>query len=217
MKRLVILDFDGTLADTRTLIVNTMRQTIEKLGLPERTDDECAAMIGLPLRQTFTELIPMSEETGDRCVETYRSIFFKNNKPGAVPLFDGVKDTLAALHEAGFTLSIASSRLRQTLIMYLEEFGIDKLVSYVVSASDTNHAKPEPDMVLMTLDKLGFKPDEAIVVGDTKFDVLMAHRAGVEAVGVTYGNGSVEEFKENDTEYIIDSFAEIAGILGVKR
>lgn len=60
----IILDFDGTMGDTNSLIVKTMQQTIAKLGLPERTNDECAAMIGLPLRRTFTELIPMDEETG---------------------------------------------------------------------------------------------------------------------------------------------------------
>ena len=59
----VILDFDGTIADTRSLIVKTMQQTIAKLGLLARTDDQCAEMIGLPLRQSFTALIPMDDAT----------------------------------------------------------------------------------------------------------------------------------------------------------
>ena len=58
--KLVILDFDGTLADTRGLIVKTMQQTLDVLGLEPRTDDQCAAMIGLPLKQAFTELLPMT-------------------------------------------------------------------------------------------------------------------------------------------------------------
>lgn len=86
----VILDFDGTIGDTRGLIVRTMQQTIAELGLPARTDDECASMIGLPLKQTFTDLIPMDDATGDLCAETYRRIFMVNNKPGAVPMFPHV-------------------------------------------------------------------------------------------------------------------------------
>ena len=73
--KLIIFDFDGTLADTRQLIVKTMQQTIHALELAPRTDDQCASMIGLPLKQAFTDLIPMSDEMGDRCVDTYRRIF----------------------------------------------------------------------------------------------------------------------------------------------
>ena len=58
--KLIILDFDGTLADTRGLIVKTMQQTLDALGLKPCTDDQCAAMIGLPLKQAFTDLLSMT-------------------------------------------------------------------------------------------------------------------------------------------------------------
>ena len=73
--KLVILDFDGTIADTQALITTTMMQTIEALGLESRTREECARMIGLPLKETFTRLIPMSDEMGDMCEATYRRLF----------------------------------------------------------------------------------------------------------------------------------------------
>lgn len=209
MKPLVILDFDGTLGDTQSLIVHTMQQTIAELKLPARSDAECAAMIGLPLKQTFTELIPMTDAEGDLCAETYRRLFWQNNKPGAVKLFPGVLDTMRLLSQRGHTLTIASSRLRESLVDYLKQFNADTLVSYIVSASDTAHAKPEPDMVLMTLRHMGFSPDEAIVVGDTIYDIRMAHNAGVEAVGVTYGNGSRAELEAEHAEHIIDSFSQL--------
>lgn len=214
MKRLIILDFDGTLGDTQSLIVRTMQQTIKELQLPERTDAECSAMIGLPLKQTFTELIPMTDEEGDRCAATYRRLFLQNNKPGVVPLFPGVYDTLRLLHERGHVLTVASSRLRESLEGYLRDFKIKELISYIVSASDTNHAKPEPDMVLMTLKALGFNAADAVVVGDTEYDVRMAHAAGVEAVGVTYGNGKRADMLRVGAEHIIDSFAQLVDIVG---
>lgn len=214
MKRLVILDFDGTLGDTQSLIVRTMQQTIKALRLPERTDAECSAMIGLPLKQTFTKLIPMADEMGDACANTYRRLFWENNKPGAVPLFTGVYDTLRLLYERGHVLTVASSRLRESLEGYLREFKIDGFISYIVSASDTEHAKPEPDMVLMTLCETGFQPAEAIVVGDTVFDIKMAHSAGVDAVGVTYGNGKRQDMLREGAEHIIDSFPPLADIVG---
>lgn len=209
----VILDFDGTMGDTQDLIVRTMQQTIQQLGLPLRTDEQCAAMIGLPLKHTFTTLIEMSEEMGERCAELYRRLFNENNVPGAVPVFPNVLDTVRTLHERGLILTIASARRRDTLVEFLESMNLMQYIPYVISASDIENAKPAPDMVLKTLEDYHLSADEAIVVGDTKYDIEMAHRAGVKAVGVTYGNGTVEELRAYGAEYIIDDFAQLLDIV----
>lgn len=209
----VILDFDGTMGDTQDLIVRTMQQTIQQLGLPSRTDEQCAAMIGLPLKHTFTTLIEMSEEMGERCAELYRRLFNENNVPGAVPVFPNVLDTVRTLYERGLILTIASARRRDTLVEFLESMNLMQYIPYVISASDIENAKPAPDMVLKTLEDYHLIADEAIVVGDTKYDIEMAHRAGVKAVGVTYGNGTVEELRAYGAEYIIDDFAQLLDIV----
>ena len=203
--QLVILDFDGTLADTQRLIVDTMQQTIRELSLPPRTDSQCAAMIGLPLKETFTQLIDMDDDMGDRCAETYTRLFFENNKPGAVPVFPHVVETIKALHDAGILVTIASSRGRDTLVEFLREMKMEPYISFVICATDIVHAKPACTTVI--------SPQNAIVVGDTQFDVLMAHRAGVRAVGVTYGNGTREEMEKLGTEYIIDNFDKLRDIV----
>jgi len=209
----VILDFDGTLGDTRSLIVSTMRQTIAALGLPERSDDECAAMIGLPLKQTFTDLIPMTDAMGDKCAEVYRRLFDENNTPGRVPMFPHVAETIASLHDRGLLLTVASSRLRGSLVAFLDEMNLSRYIPYVVSVGDVEHAKPAPDMVIKTLKENNLRPEEAIVVGDTVFDIRMAHNAGVMAVGVTYGNGRREELEAEHAEYIIDDFSQLGGCI----
>lgn len=209
----VILDFDGTIGDTRGLIVRTMQQTIAELGLPARTDDECASMIGLPLKQTFTDLIPMDDATGDLCADTYRRIFMVNNKPGAVPMFPHVADTIRRMHDAGLLVTIASSRLRPSLAGFVDEMELGTYIPYILSVGDVEHAKPAPDMVLKTLADNDLRPEEAIVVGDTVFDIRMAHAAGVRAVGVTYGNGQRADLVAEHAEYVIDDFGDLAGIV----
>ncbi len=207
----VILDFDGTLADTRHLIVRTMQQTIRQLGLPARTDAQCAAMIGLPLRNTFAELIPMPEEMGTRCVDTYTRLFLQNNVPGAVPLFPHVKETICELHRRGYVLAIASSRGRDTLTGFLEEMDLQPYISMVVAATDVENAKPAPDMVLRILEATGTDAADAIVVGDTSYDVDMGAGAGVRTCGVTYGNGSRAELASADV--LIGDFGELLDML----
>ena len=129
MTRLVILDFDGTLADTQPLIINTMQRTISALHLPPRTDAQCQAMIGLPLKECFTTLLPIDDATGEQCAEVYRRIFDEDNRPGVVTLFPHVLETLTALHEQGLLLAICSSRGRPTLDGFVRTFHLEPYIS----------------------------------------------------------------------------------------
>ena len=207
--KLIILDFDGTLADTRGLIVKPMQQTIDALGLESCTDDQCAAMIGLPLKQAFTDLLPMEDEMGDRCAETYRSLFNENNAVYTVPAFPNVLETLHQLHEQGYILTIASSRSHRSLMEFVEDMHLDEVIPYVLGADDVRQAKPHPEPVLKTLETFGYKPEDAWVVGDTWYDIEMGRRAGVRTCGVTYGNGSREELIRAGADVLVDDFGEL--------
>lgn len=207
--KLIILDFDGTLADTRGLIVLTMQQTIRELGLESRTDDQCAAMIGLPLKQAFTDLIPMTDEMGDLCVDTYRRIFKENNANYTAPAFPNVLETLRLLSDKGYILTIASSRSHWSLMEFVEKMGLQLVLPYILGADDVVQNKPHPEPVLKTLEHFGCTPDEALVVGDTWYDIEMGRRAGVRTCGVTYGNGTREELVNAGANWLIDDFGEL--------
>lgn len=211
--KLAILDFDGTIADTQALIVDTMQGVIEELGLEKRTRAQCAAMIGLPLEKTFSTLIPMSDEMNRHCTETYERIYREKNAAEAVILFPHVYETLEKLHAQGIVLTIASSRHRWSLIDFTERFGIRKFITYILGANDVTHTKPHPEPVLKTLQELNFTPEEALVVGDTVYDIKMGQRAKAHTCGVTYGNGKRSELEKTFTEYIIDDFGQLLEII----
>lgn len=211
--KLIILDFDGTLADTRGLIVKTMQQTLDALGLEPRTDDQCAAMIGLPLKQAFTDLLPMTDEMGEQCVETYRRIFNANNALYVIPTFPNVIETLHQLHELGYILTIASSRSNRSLREFVNDMHLNEVIPYVLGAEDVVRAKPHPDSVLQTLETFNCKPEDALVVGDTWYDIEMGRRAGVRTCGVTYGNGSREELTHAGADCLVDNFGELMKIV----
>ena len=211
--KLIILDFDGTLADTRGLIVKTMQQTLDALGLESRTDDQCAAMIGLPLKQAFTDLLPMTDEMGEQCVETYRRIFNANNALYVIPTFPHVMETLHQLHEQEYTLTIASSRSNRSLREFVNDMDLNEVIPYVLGAEDVAHAKPYPDPVLQTLESFSCKPEDALVVGDTWYDIEMGRRAGVRTCGVTYGNGNREELMRAGADFLMDDFGELMEII----
>ena len=211
--KLIIFDFDGTLADTRQLIVETMQQTIQALELTPCTDEQCASMIGLPLKQAFIELIPMSDEMGDRCVDTYRRIFNENNALYVIPTFPNVIDTLFRLSAEGYILTIASSRSRKSLLDFVHTMHLEEIFSYILGPDDVILSKPHPEPVLRTLEAFDCSPEEALVVGDMKYDIEMGRRAGTRTCGVTYGNGSPQDLREAGADFIVNNFEEILTLI----
>ena len=212
--RLIIFDFDGTLGDTRRNIVTTMQMTIEELHLPNRSEEECAATIGLPLAGCFRTLFPdIQEELIPRCAETYRRFFNENLKTIHPKAFPGVVETLAILHQKGFKLTIASSRSRNSLTELTPKMGIADYISYILGADDVKEAKPKPEPVLKTLADMHFDAGEALVVGDMAVDILMGAHAGARTCGVTWGNGTKDELEKVGANFIIDKMEDILAIV----
>jgi HAD superfamily hydrolase (TIGR01662 family) len=209
--RMVILDFDGTLADTAAVIIRTMQATISELELPFRTDEQCAAMIGLRLVEIPSVLFPECSIEGDIYARTYRRLFHEFNTEDAVRIYPNVVDTLKTLMSKGIILTIASSRSHASLSEYVENLGLSSLISYILGADDVDKGKPDPEPVNRTLKRFGISPEETIVVGDTSFDIQMGKNAGTRTCGVTYGNGSRESL--SDADRIIDDFGKLLNIL----
>ena len=125
---------------------------------------------------------------------------------------DTFVETIKLLHGKGLTIAIASSRSRQSLTAFLKDMQLESYVSVVVASNDVEHGKPAPDMILKILETTGCKAEEAIMVGDTAFDIAMGRSAGTQTCAVTYGNGKPDELALAD--HRIDDFAKLADIVG---
>ena len=208
---MVILDFDGTIADTAAVIIKTTQATIRELGLPSRTDEQCAAMIGLRLVEIPPVLFPECDIDCDLYAGTYRRLFHKFNTEGAVEVYPNVVETLKTLKANGLILTIASSRSHASLAEYVESLGLSSLISLTLGADDVDKGKPDPEPVNRTLERFGLSPENVIVVGDTSFDIQMGKNAGTATCGVTYGNGSRESLC--DADWLVDDFGKLLDIV----
>lgn len=212
--KVIIFDFDGTLCDTRHNIIVAFRATMECLGLELKSEATCGATIGLTLRDGFRSMYPeLCDEAIDNCVDTYRQIFAERREELMPELFPHVADTLEELRRRGYRFTVASSRLTDSLILFMRHHGIDAYFEYVVGSDSVENHKPHPEPVLKTLAVLNIEPSEAFVVGDMPVDIAMAHGAGVKACGVTYGNATREEIEASGAEYVFDSFDMLLEIL----
>lgn len=206
---LAIFDFDGTLADTRRTIVETMFATMSELGIEKHTESEIAATIGLPLEGSFRVLYPNGDEVFiANCAATYRRIFEANRIRLTPPLFPGVLDALGALRKRGIQIAIASSRSTRSLLDFGARLGLAELVSTTVGATDVTHHKPHPETVLKILAVLGVDAADTIVIGDMPVDIEMGRRAGCATCGVTWGNETRAELESAGADKVIDNIKE---------
>ena len=212
--RLVIFDFDGTIADTRKAIVLSKQATMRKLGLPVRDDEACASTIGLPADKGYRLLFPdMSDEMIKRCIDVARDEFARTKEEYPPTVFPGVKEVVNELSERGIMRSIASSRNNASLRDFLKSWGMSELFPYALGADDTKKHKPDPEPVLRTLKDLNINPDEAIVVGDTPYDIGMGKSAGIHTCAVTYGISKRAELEEAGAEVIIDDIRDLLKLI----
>ncbi|GAA0124502.1 HAD family hydrolase [Clostridium sp. CTA-19] len=208
----LVLDFDGTIADTSESIILTMQDTLKYFKNEDIEDEDIKRLIGLPLFEMFKSIKGFQEENIKSAVKEY-SIRYKNICKNTVTMFEGVKETLEKLHKKGVKLTIATSRGKDTLLLFLKELEIEHLFSFVACCDDVTKHKPAPDVVNLVLEKINVNKNKALVIGDTIYDVGMGQNAGCESCAVTYGNNTLEEIKGSNPEYIIDKFSDLISIV----
>ena len=214
MKKLIILDFDGTLADTREIIVRTQQEAQRRMGYPITDEAKIMSTVGFVLEECIRMMYPdVPDEEIPAWVAMYREVF-DSFKGKIVPkFFPHVKETLKTLSERGYTITVASSRSNHSLTDFLREMGVSPFISYVLGAEDVKLPKPDPEPVLKTLRDLGASASDAIVVGDMPVDIQMGRGAGAKTCGVSYGNAGRDALKQSGADYIIDDFSELLAIL----
>lgn len=204
----ILFDFDGTLVDSAPGIVKTMEQTFLTMGVSVPSEAEMRATIGLPLRQALQQLAGLTDEDAAKAVDVYRKLF-RVYEVNYVTIFPEVIETLNKLHGQGIRMAIVTSRDEESLKLIADKRGLSALFETYVTGADGFRPKPAPDMVLALLDRMHLSADEALVVGDTTFDIEMGNSAHCRTVAVTYGNHSREKLEAVKPTHIINSFKEL--------
>lgn len=208
----LILDFDGTLADTQKSIIETMKVVAGHLNLDSPNENLIKSLIGLPLRTTFEQALSLDEKSIGEATRLYRG-HYNEIAIDTISLFEGVTDTLNHLHQKGINLTVASSKGRESLNRILKKQGVLKLFSFVGGEEDVKTKKPSPELVHLIMDTHGYSPEDCLVVGDTIFDIEMGQRACVHTCGVTYGNNTREQLENQRPDYLIDGFNDLLEIV----
>lgn len=204
--QLIIFDWDGTLCDSVARIAHCIQLAAadNNLTIPSRKD--ASHIIGLGLPEATRYLFPTLDNQQRTAFTVSYSARFRQHDNDPCDLFDGVLDTLQTLRAEGYLLAVATGKSRAGLNRVLERLGLDTFF-HATRCADETLSKPDPLMLHQLLAELSVDPTDALMIGDTEFDLEMARRAGMRSIGLTYGAHSVKRLISCDPVACIDSFS----------
>jgi len=206
----VLFDLDGTVIDSGAIILASMRHaTKEVLGYAP-PDEELMAAVGGPGLEA--QMHALSPDRVEELVTVYRA----HNEPlhDTLVCCDGMEDVLVRLKDEGRRLGIVTAKRRATVELAFAAVPLGHLFDTVVGGDETARHKPDPDPLLLALERLDARPDDTAYVGDAPFDVRAAQAAGVHSVAVTWGGIHPRERLEREQpDAIVDTAEELVAVL----
>lgn len=211
---LVVFDYDGTLSDSKNAIAKLLNRALEDLGHPTVPAISIHARIGLSLEHIVAELTALvpGSEAFDGVISQFRDLAVNGGMLG-VELFDGIAELIARLHAGGTELAIATGMRRRGLEKSLRDAGLESYFACFATADMVECQKPAPDMLHLILENCGRSADEALIIGDTIFDIGMGKAAGVRTCAVSYGSHDRDLLASAEPDYLVADVAELAELL----
>ncbi|MFA7553204.1 MAG: HAD-IIIA family hydrolase [Spongiibacteraceae bacterium] len=205
---LYIFDWDGTLLDSTGKIIRCMQSAIIELGLPEREDHQVKNIIGLGLEEAVSCLFPaISAPASVKLRETYSQHFIAADQTPC-HFYPHVQSVLQQLRSQGHQLAVATGKSRRGLDRVLTSLQMQHFFDGSRCADETA-SKPNPLMLEQLLEQFQTDIGDAVMVGDTEFDLEMAANLGMKRIGVSYGAHSIDRLERHAPELIMDTFDQL--------
>lgn len=212
MKKAILFDLDGTLSDPKEGITRSVQYSLKKLSLPFKTQDELEIFIGPPLIHSYRDIFNLDEERSLLAVKYFREYFNETGKFENT-LYTGIPELLAELKKKGYRLAVATSKPTLFAQQIISHFNLNSFFDSVTGSHLDNTRTDKKEIIQAVLTELGLSAEEAIMVGDRKYDILGARALGVNSAGVLYGYGSRQEMEEAAPDYTASTVEELSKIL----
>ena len=210
MARSILFDLDGTITDSGDGIINCAIYALEHFGLPIPDRQELRVFVGPPLRDTFFQF-GVPQDRLDEAVEVYRQRYIPIGKYENHP-YEGVEKLLSDLKKQGHRLYIATSKPEEMSIDILNHFGLAHYFDLIAGATLDGSRDEKSQVIAYLLQQIG-SLDDAIMVGDTAFDIIGAKAHGIPGIGVSWGYGKIEDMEAAGAIAIVYTMDELFAFL----
>lgn len=215
--KLVLFDCDGTLLDSQHVIVAAVAEAFDTHGLPQPGRDRTLSIVGLSVPEAVGALLPDADRATIHAVgETYKKASGAlRAKPGhREPMYQGARELVVSLaRQPDLVLGVATGKSRRGVEAFFEANDLKELFATIQTA-DSAPSKPHPAMILQAMTEVGAEAAETVMIGDTTFDMVMAVKAGVAALGVAWGYHAAESLARAGASAVARDFAELHGHIG---
>ncbi|KUF32457.1 MULTISPECIES: pyrophosphatase PpaX [Lysinibacillus] len=205
----LLFDFDGTLLNTNDLIIQTFMHVLNERFPGQYSPKDCLKFIGPSLKQTFNDIAPDEEEA---LIANYRAWNIEHHDE-LVSEYPDVVSTLEQLKAQGIRLAIVSTKRNETIDRGLSIMGATHLFDVRIGTDDVKNVKPDPEPVLLALQRLGIDKEDAIMIGDNSHDIEAGHRAGVRAAGVAWAIKGEAYLQQYQPEYMLQHMTDLLDIV----
>ena len=206
--KLLIFDWDGTLCDSVTTISNCIQHAAKQQGLPIPSFAEASNIIGLGLKEAVTYLFPNADDEVIAAVVQSYSSYYREKNAGPTDFFPQVLEVLAEIKQSGYLIAVATGKSRAGLNRAFAASDIQDLF-HDSRCADETASKPNPLMLAELLEKFDVSADQALMVGDTEFDLDMAQQINMPRLGVTYGAHAKDRLLKFEPIACIDCFSDL--------
>jgi pyrophosphatase PpaX len=205
----LLFDFDGTLLDTNELIIQTFQYVLGTHfpGKYERID--ILPFLGPTLKETFDSLDPENTES---LIEEYRA-WNKSMHDELSSEFDGVSETLRLLKTAGLKMAIVSTKKKDMVMRGLGLLDAEGVFDEVIAMDDVVKTKPDPEPILLALNRLGATADEALMIGDNYHDIVGGQNAGVRTAGVAWSAKGEEFLQSFNPDFMLHHISDLLQVV----
>lgn len=211
MFKYILFDFDGTVFDTVEGITKSVRYAINLRGMDAELDSlRCFA--GPPLVDMFMEHFGFTQAEAEQATADFR-VRYEPTGLHECCVFPGVAELLKALRAHGLVTAVATSKPEKLARELLEENNMLGLFDAICGSLPNGNNSEKWQIVSRVMESLGAVPEETVLVGDTKYDVLGAHRCGIKCIGVEYGYAAPGELAAAGADYILPDIPALEGFL----
>ncbi len=197
----IFFDLDGTLTDSGPGIMRCARETFVKYGIPVPDDATMRTMVGPPLRETF-QRFGIPADLVEEAIVYYRVLYTAGGKYENIP-YPGIVELLAKLRADGHRLFVATSKPEHMAVDILEHFEMASYFDEICGALQDGIRDKKSAVISYLLEKIG--GGQAIMVGDTVFDVVGASELGIPTIAVAWGYGDVTSMKQAGAIAVADT------------
>ena len=209
----VFIDLDGTITESGEGCMNAVRYMFEKAGYEENDEVRIRAFVGPPIKMHLINAYGFPEEEAARIYAYYREYYLSKGIYES-RLYDGIEDALHAIKSSGKTLYVATSKPEVMAIPILERYGLLGVFDAVFGARHEEGIFDKTPVLEYAMRSLGGAPSGSVMVGDRYHDMLGGRAVGIDTVGVLYGYGDREELMDCGPDYLVDTTADLAALLG---